>query len=163
MFEIRRLLPPDAEQYRRIRLSTLATNPDYFGSTYEEESTLPLSDFAARLANAATFGACTDQGVVGTMLLRRETRPREAHKGHVNGVFVEPAWRGRGIAAALLTALIADARQDLEQLILTVMAGNDAAIALYQRFGFVTYGVEPRARKLAFGYADNVLMALLLT
>ena len=37
-----------------------------------------------------------------------------------------------------------------------------AAIALYERFGFRRYGVEPRALKSAAGYANEVLMVLFL-
>ena len=49
--------------------------------------------------------------------------------------------------------------KEIERLILTVVQGNDAAIALYRRHGFTIYGVEPRARKTAAGYTDKVLMA----
>ncbi|MCL6470330.1 MAG: GNAT family N-acetyltransferase, partial [Ralstonia sp.] len=40
--------------------------------------------------------------------------------------------------------------------------GNDAALALYERCGFETYGVEPRALKSTTGYADEVLMVRFL-
>lgn len=159
---IGRLDPADAEAYRRVRLSALATNPEAFGSTYAEEASLPLATFAARLTSASIFGAWDGTEVVGTMLYHREPRATEAHKAHIHGVFVEPGYRRRGLGADLLNAVIDAARLEVEQLLLTVMAGNARAIALYQRFGFVTYGVEPRARKLADGYVDNVLMALLL-
>ena len=40
--------------------------------------------------------------------------------------------------------------------------GNDAALALYERCGFETYGAEPRALKSTTGYADEVLMVRFL-
>ena len=64
------------------------------------------------------------------------------------------------VAAALIAAIIESARTVVEQLTLTVVQGNGAAIALYRKFGFEVYGVEPRARKNSSGYVDKVLMAL---
>ncbi len=61
-----------------------------------------------------------------------------------------------------MSELVTLARHDLEQLHLTVVRGNDKAIALYQRFGFTTYGIEPRALKSAGIYVDELLMVLLL-
>lgn len=46
------------------------------------------------------------------------------------------------MAAALR---FARARQGVQTLTLTVTQGNEAAISLYQRFGFVAFGVEPMA------------------
>ena len=67
-----------------------------------------------------------------------------------------------GGAITAFFAAVDDARRDLEQLTLRVVEGNKAAIALYERFGFRVYGVEPRARKTATGYADVVEMVLFL-
>jgi ribosomal protein S18 acetylase RimI-like enzyme len=99
---------------------------------------------------------------VGTIRLVPETAAKETHKGAVRSFFVRPEQRGQGIGAALMSALIEAARGEVEQLTLSVMAENTTAIALYERFGFTIYGVEPRARKSEAGYADKALMALLL-
>jgi ribosomal protein S18 acetylase RimI-like enzyme len=61
-----------------------------------------------------------------------------------------------------MTRLVDTAREVVEQLTLSVIQDNKAAIALYERFGLTTYGVEPRARRGADGYRDMVLMALRL-
>ena len=46
--------------------------------------------------------------------------------------------------------------------LLTVVADNQPAIALYEQFGFRPYGMEPRSLKKSSGYADEMLMVLFL-
>jgi RimJ/RimL family protein N-acetyltransferase len=61
------------------------------------------------------------------------------------------------VGGALLDALIARAAADdeLQQLTLTVTAGNDAAERLYARAGFVRYGTLPRAICVGGRYLDK--------
>jgi ribosomal protein S18 acetylase RimI-like enzyme len=159
-FEIRRLEVADAEDYRAIRLASLQTDPEAFGSVYEVEAIRPVDSFAERLASSTVLGAYAGGRIVGVAGFRRETGPKERHKGVVWGVYVRSGARGQGVAAALVAGIIESARETVEQLSLSVVQGNEAAIALYRRFGFEVYGVEPRARKTVDGYVDKVLMAL---
>ncbi len=48
--EIRRLDGADGEDYRRIRLATLGTEPDFFGAVYEVEAARPLAEFIKPVA-----------------------------------------------------------------------------------------------------------------
>ena len=41
---------------------------------------------------------------------------------------------------------------------LSVLGGNERAIALYEKLGFRTYAVIPRAYRLSDGYRDEVVM-----
>ena len=50
------------------------------------------------------------------------------------------------------------AAQHLEVIQLAVVSGNDAALRLYNRLGFVQYGVEPNALKQEGRYFDEILM-----
>jgi len=159
-FEIRRLRVADVEDYRTIRLAALQTEPEAFGSVYEIEVTRPIDSFAERLASAIVLGAYARERIVGVAGFRQESGPKERHKGVVWGVYVQPDARGQGVAASLIAGIIDAARNIVEQLTLTVVQGNSAAIALYRQFGFTVYGVEPRARKNLSGYVDKVLMVL---
>ena len=161
-FRIARLRPSDAEAFRTIRLAALKTTPEAFGSTYEIEAARPVSAVADGLSASVVFGAFDDQRIVGMAGLKQEAGPKVSHKAVVWGFYVEPDWQGRGAGSALLAALIEMARDVVEQLTLTVVEGNDAAIALYTKFGFAAYGVEPRALKTSAGYVNEVLMALRL-
>ena len=65
-------------------------------------------------------------------------------EGSITNVAVEPAARRRGIGQALVVSLIKEAEKlSLESLILEVRVTNSAAIALYNKLGFVSLGVRP--------------------
>ena len=159
---IRRLLPADWQDYRTIRLEALAQAPEAFGSVHAAEAARPLETFAERLTSSTVMGAYVEGRIVGMAGYRREGGFKDAHKGHVWGVFVAPGFRRHGVAQALLSALIAAASQEVEQLTLGVVAGIQSAIALYERNGFKAYGVEPRALKSGSVYHDEILMIRLL-
>jgi len=72
-------------------------------------------------------------------------------------MYVTPEKSGRGSARALVEALLAQARKDgLELVVLTVTEGNAKAQGLYERCGFRSFGVEPRAIKVdGVSYGKN--------
>jgi ribosomal protein S18 acetylase RimI-like enzyme len=159
--KIRRLQAEDVEDFRVIRLAALKKSPEMFGSFYALEVEKPLQFFADRLTNCTVFGAYSNGRIVGVMVFKQAEGIKDAHKASLTGVFVEPEFRGQGIANALLKAVIDHGSNQVEQILLTVVANNDTAISLYKRFGFEPYGVEPRALKTEQGYLDEMLMVLI--
>jgi ribosomal protein S18 acetylase RimI-like enzyme len=160
---IRRLTPSDAAAFRAVRLAALELAPEAFATQLEAEAARPLAHFAAIVRDAAVFAAEHEGALVAIARLTPGKPPKETHKAAINGFFVRPGHRGRGIAGALMAALIEAAREKYEHLTLGVVAENDAAIRLYRRFGFVEFGREPRARKSGAAYQDLVMMWLPLT
>ncbi len=66
-------------------------------------------------------------------------------EGQITNIATHPAHRRRGYAARVLEALLAAARErGLVEVTLEVRASNEAAIALYERYGFRTVGRRPR-------------------
>ena len=110
------------------------------------------------------WGAFVDGGLQGIVGLTREARTKNRHKGDVVAMYVAPEHRRRGLARALLQAVIDHARNamGLEQLVLTVTHTNHGARELYRRAGFSTFGVEPRAIKVSGEYFDKDHMILFL-
>ena len=82
-------------------------------------------------------------------------------------MYVRESARGQGLADAIVSRLLEHARdRGVEIVQLTVMADNARARRFYERCGFTTYGVEPRAVKARDGerslYLDEALMAIRL-
>ncbi len=66
----------------------------------------------------------------------------EEGESHITTVTVAPHWRGRGIGARLLLALVLAASRRNASLVLEVAADNPAAQALYRRFGLAPVGIH---------------------
>ncbi|WP_241293946.1 GNAT family N-acetyltransferase [Burkholderia stabilis] len=150
MTTIRLLDAADAAQFQSLRLLAVGTSPTSFLPTRDEEAGVPVGEFAARITPTqaqAVFGAFDGDTLVGITGVRRDARAKVAHKATIWGVFVDPAYRGRGIAQALLDSATAHAAQawQCKQLMLCVNEVNGTAERLYASQGFVRFGTEPRS------------------
>lgn len=164
--EIRRLTAVDASAYRALRLRALWEYPQAFTSSHAEDEKLPLDATENRLDSPhRRFWGAFEQGeLVGMVGLDRETRPKNQHKATVVGMYVAHERMGRGIGRALLNALVEDARAwGLELLVLTVTHAESSARRLYERCGFRSFGIEPRAIKVDGHYHAKNHMYMELT
>ncbi|MFC4103356.1 GNAT family N-acetyltransferase [Paenibacillus xanthanilyticus] len=165
---IRVLTSDDAERYRALRLRALREHPEAFLTTYEAELDRPVEMTRDKLTPEAgkfTLGAIeASDELAGVATLVRETNPKVAHKANVYAVYVAPEARGKRVGLSLMQALIAGAKacEGVEQLHLTVMASNEAAVRLYVSVGFSVYGTEPRAMRIGGTYLDDHHMVLFL-
>jgi GNAT superfamily N-acetyltransferase len=152
------LTPEDAPVYRTLRLRALLEHPDAFTSSHAEDSEVPLVTTERRLAADSPdwiFGAFVADELAGIVGLARERRAKNRHKASVFGMYVAPEQGRRGIGAALLRRVIETARlEGIEQLVLTVTDTNVPARTLYERSGFRSFGVEPRAIRVKDGVND---------
>lgn len=72
---------------------------------------------------------------------------RHAREAYLGLMFVEPAWRGRGVNARLLAALAQWCRtRNVDELRLDVYAENAPAVRAYRKAGFRPSMVEMRMR-----------------
>jgi RimJ/RimL family protein N-acetyltransferase len=157
------LTPSHAADFKTLRLTGLRDHPESFGASYEKEFQQPLDEVAQRLTpgpDRAVFGAQLDGKLVGVIGIYRESNGKQAHKGGIWGMYVDPAQRGQGIAAALLDrALAFAAAQDGWLLVkLSANAANTAAIKRYASRGFVQYGLERGALLVDGVLHDEVMM-----
>lgn len=84
---------------------------------------------------------------------------REAHRAEV-GIALYQKYTGQGLGGILLKRLLKAAKEyGYEQAELTVVDGNERAMKLYKRLGFVECGRTPNANKYDDGtYADDIRM-----
>ncbi|MFC3127036.1 GNAT family N-acetyltransferase [Pseudoroseomonas globiformis] len=161
-FRIRRLLEADAEEFRAIRLEALQRHPEAFGASLEDEAARSLAFFAMRLKENAVFGGWVPEepSLAGIMALHFPSAAKTRHKARLWGVYLRPVARGRSLAPALLRSVLNHARERVEEVGLSVTAGNAAAERLYEQAGFASFGSEPRALKIGEAYHDERLMLL---
>ena len=159
-FVIRRLeAGPDTEAFRAIRLESLKTTPESFGSDFATENGKPAEWFAEGLTTAEVFGAFHGQELLGIAGFSAERSTLQAHKGRLWGVYVRRKARSAGVARRLIEAVLAHAGGQVEQMNLVVERGNLHARRLYTSLGFIEYGLEKNALKIGKRYFDDVLMA----
>jgi ribosomal protein S18 acetylase RimI-like enzyme len=163
---IQKLNAKNAKQYQVIRLKALKENPEYYSSSYEEESKRDLSMIESRLSQESfqTFGAFKGDMLVGIVTLARESREKTKHIADIFGMYVDSNYRHQGFGKALMTYVIKQAKDDLniKQLRLSVTDTNQPAIKLYESFGFISYGLEKNAMYYNQTYYHSLMMALIL-
>lgn len=167
---VRLLGANDAAAYQSLRLRGLREHPEAFTSSAEQEADKPLDWSRRRLATDSTrphdffLGAFRGDDLCGVVGLQGRYRPKERHNATLVGMIVPPECAGQGIGRALVEALVQHARRlpSLEQIDLTVTAGNERARSLYERGGFSVVGVLARAIKVDGHYHDKLQMQLRL-
>jgi len=112
-----------------------------------------------RYPNAAVFVAEDGGEIVGRLSIARDQHPASRHVADL-GLMVAQTHRRRGIGTALLEAAVEWGRKaGVRKLELHVFPWNIAAIALYERFGFVQEGYRKEHYQRGDDYIDAILMA----
>jgi RimJ/RimL family protein N-acetyltransferase len=112
-----------------------------------------------RYRDAAVFVAETSDAIVGRLSLGRDPHPASRHVADL-GVMVAVAFRRQGIGRALLRQSVDWAREvDVRKLELHVFPHNEAAIALYEDFGFRREGYRKAHYRRGRELLDAILMA----
>lgn len=137
------------------RLATLETSPR---SPEERRAWL-----ANREARHPVLVAVEGETVTGWASLNQfNPRPAYDHVADIS-VYVERAWRGRGVGTLLLGALEERARETgFHKLVLAGFPENEAALALYRRQGFRVVGIYREQGLLDGRWVDVMLMEKLL-
>ena len=124
------------------------------------DATRALVDGLAR-GGGVQFVVRSGRRVVGWCDVQRHPFEGFRHGG-VLGIGLLPAWRARGVGAALLARTLEAAEAaGMTRVELDVFASNARAIRLFERAGFVREGTKRRARFLDGREDDVVCMARL--
>jgi phosphinothricin acetyltransferase len=135
-------------------------------ATLETEERTPeerVAWLAAREARHPVLVAESDGTVVGWGSLN-QFNPRKTYEYVADfSVYVERAWRGKGVGSALLRALIARAQQlGYHKMVLSAFPWNALGMALYQKHGFRTVGIYKEQGLLDGEWVDTIIMEKIL-
>ena len=136
--EILRIGPDEWEVFRELRLRALREAPYAFGSRYDDWAEAPEASWRDRLSNVPlNLVARVDGELVGMASGVVE----DEDGAELISMWVDPAARGSGVAAALIQAVVEWARSAGRATYLMVRSENARAIAAYARAGFVDLGI----------------------
>lgn len=136
-----------------------------FLARYPEEWNISVDQEAAwvnRMRNSDDALAITcyiDNEVAGNCELRFKSGIKLSHRASIGIAILKDYWN-IGIGTAMFEELIAEAeKHGTEILELEFIEGNERGRALYERFGFETVCIRPRAVKLRDGtYRSEIFM-----
>lgn len=144
---IRRAIPDEWERVRELRLRSLEDAPEAFGSTLERESAFEHREWVAWIdgwegtRNALYVAEAEPDGAWLGMAVG--SRTGEERRAHLYAMWVDPAWRTRGLGAGLVRAVLEWARSwGARSVVLAVTESNDGATRFYERIGFVDTGLR---------------------
>jgi GNAT superfamily N-acetyltransferase len=138
--EILRIGPDEWEVFRDLRLRALRGAPQAFGSRYDDWARAPEAQWRDRLANVPLNLVAHRDGTPVGMASGVHDGEAEAE---LISMWVDPAARGTGVAAALVGAVVEWARAAGCTTYLMVRSDNARAISAYARAGFVDLGIPP--------------------
>ena len=132
--------------------------------TYSDENHFTVSqeaDFLQRQtdsANTIEILAVVDGVVAGTAGIDALGMKDKIKHRAVFGIAIAKAFWGLGIGKALMEACIGCAKEaGYLQLELEVAAGNERAVEMYKRAGFIEYGRNPKAFRLRSGEFQELI------
>jgi RimJ/RimL family protein N-acetyltransferase len=163
-FQIRHAEPSDADQLTRLADAVSAEPQGWLISVAGEWRSAGderrFLKALRRYPHAAVFVAESDDGgLIGRLSVGRDPHPASTHVADV-GLMVAIGARRQGVGTALLQAAVDWAREtEVRKLELHVFPWNEAAIALYDAFGFEREGYRKRHYRRGGDYVDAILMA----
>ena len=98
---------------------------------------------AAESGRRIVLGAFAGRELVGTVTLDLETPQNQPHRADIAKLMTALAWRGRGVARALMLEAERLAADHGRSLLTLDTAEEDGAAGLYERLGFTFAGAIP--------------------
>ena len=155
--------PDDAEKLLRfIKQSCSETN---FLARYPEEWTITVEQeisWVNRLRtsqDALAISCYVDEDIVGNCEINFKSGLKTSHRATV-AIAILQTWWGQGIGSAMFTEMLKVAKSHGTEIVeLGVIEGNKRAMGLYEKFGFRSVAVWPKAFKLKDGtFQTEIIM-----
>lgn len=149
--EIRRLLPGEYASWVP-QLGAILADCVNAGASVSFLLPFTATDGAAFFASLAggveqeeriVFGAFVEGKLAGTAQLILNLPPNQPHRAEIAKMLVSPQHRGKGLAAALLAGLEAEAKARGKWLLVMDTVRDGVADRLYRRQGYQVVGIIP--------------------
>lgn len=157
----------DREAFRELRLEALQSHPTAFGQEYsslvDRDQEYWIEKLTIEEEKEALFFAEHNSQLIGMTGIFRSLSRKARHSATIWGVYVRPKWRGNHIAETLIRSCLEWAKEQGVVIVkLSVETTNQSAVHCYERCGFSTYGVEPKAAFYGNKFYDACLMSIYL-
>src|SRR6202047_1877091 len=156
--EIRQLNGEDAAEYQALFLGALQSAPSAFAADYGEESARSSDQIAERFRREVIFGAFVDGRLCAIATFLQQISPKRRHVGMIWNMYVSEEQRGTGLADILFKHVLETASLKVDQVELYVAVDNPRGRRFYQKFGFESYGMMPRALRVQREDYDALMM-----
>jgi ribosomal protein S18 acetylase RimI-like enzyme len=157
--------PEQWREYREIRLKALQTDPTAFGESYEREKEVSEQEIRQRLSNPNYRAYISRIGnkVVALVISTMERPQHVEHMAKIHSVFTDPEFRNKGVGSKLLERVLDDLHKNLitARVALSVNSEQEAARKMYEKLGFVQFGVGHKEMKIGEKYYDQIQMELI--
>lgn len=123
---------------RELRLSALQESPEAFLSTHDEERSFSEDRWQAEFDRGTWHYRSIAARPISLLGVTREANT-PIYECYLEYMWVSPELRRSGIALDMLTSVLRNLRQSgVQTAFLWVLNGNDAAVRLYHRAGFIS-------------------------
>lgn len=146
MIEIRRLRPDEWQEFRRIRLTSLAVDPGAFVRTADEENARPESHWKEMLESddGAVFGLFDGPALVGITAVYIDRAIPARDTAALGMTWLHPDFRGKGLSCRMFEHRLAWARdKGVARIAVAHRAGNEPS-----RRAILAHGFRPTGRAL---------------
>jgi ribosomal protein S18 acetylase RimI-like enzyme len=156
--EIRHLEAADGAEYQALFLEALRSVPAAFAADYDEESARSSEQIAERFRREVIFGGFVSGRLYAIATFLQQMPLKRKHVGMIWNMYVSEQQRGTGLADMLFKHVLETAIPKVDQVELYVAIDNPRGRRFYQKFGFESYGVMPRALRVQGKDHDALMM-----
>jgi ribosomal protein S18 acetylase RimI-like enzyme len=152
-------LPSDRwEDFKKLRLESLKSDPLAFLSSYEEEVDFEKEVWQGRIKNV--IFAVVKNEPIGMMTFILRNRKKNDHVADIFAVYVSRKYRGIGIGDRLLKRAIhlLKKNSDISKISLGVCVEQTPAVNLYLKNKFKVVGVLEKEMKVDGNFYDELIM-----
>jgi ribosomal protein S18 acetylase RimI-like enzyme len=158
MIEIKKLPSNRWKDYKKLRLEAPKNDSLAFGSSYEEEVTLPEEVWQNRIGHML-FAVINDR-LIGMVSYVFENQFKAKHIAGIYSVYVDKDFRNQGIGSKLLDSAISVIKEnkDILKIKLSVNPEQQFAVKLYNKHGFKGAGLFKNETCIDGKYYDELPM-----